>query len=244
MSKQKQLLNYEFYSNKIASTPNGALIDEIHFLWFGDYSKLEEHHVFSLEFNQFRVTFNVRIFVLKLGIFPSCEESFFNSKSQILTKEEAELIKSSPELQKRVITSYRMMLDFYGLELEDEETGKVKRSNIFEERYKNLNKYSHNNMRITRILKSLGELGFEHLKKPLVQHFANELLENNYITKCLESLMNFWVKTLSKEDQNEFETLFEKHSKKIKKLLPKKKFVREPIITRSMSKKRKRDFHL
>lgn len=189
----------------------------------------------------FRDTFNVCHFLLKLGLFPSCEESFFNSKSQTLTKEEAELIKSSPEALKRLLTSYQMMLDFYGLELEDEETGKVKRSKDYHDRYVNLNKYSHNNMRITRILKSLGELGFEHLKKPLVEHFTKEILENDYLPRCIESLLNFWVKTLSDDDQIEFEKIFEIHSKKIKKLLPKKKFVRDPIVTRSSTiKKRKR----
>lgn len=49
MSNQTKHLNYEFYTNKIESSPKGALIDEIHLLWFGDYSKLEEHHVIDTQ---------------------------------------------------------------------------------------------------------------------------------------------------------------------------------------------------
>lgn len=59
----------------------------------------------------------------------------------------------------RVLQSYRLMLDFYGMELVSEATGEVRRGRNWEAQYANLNAYSHNYLRITRILKFLGEVG-------------------------------------------------------------------------------------
>ena len=69
-----------------------------------------------------------------------------------------------PACRERVILSYRMMLEFYGFTLLSTETGALERSNDFEERFSNLSRNSHNFLRISRILKSLGELGFERFK--------------------------------------------------------------------------------
>ena len=74
------------------------------------------------------------------------------------------------------------MLDFYGFELADAATGRIARLADFNFqfvatlllmilmifasaiRFKNLNTHSHNYLRVTRILKCLGELDYEHYK--------------------------------------------------------------------------------
>jgi hypothetical protein len=56
-----------------------------------------------------------------------------------------------------------MMLDFYGFTL-DQATGAVARSAAHAPRFRNLLAHSHNNLRITRILKALGEYGLERYK--------------------------------------------------------------------------------
>lgn len=58
----------------------------------------------------------------------------------------------------------------------------------------------HNYLRITRILKSLGEFGYEHLKKPFVEFVLQEALELGTLQNCLESCNNFWIGTI-KDDE-------------------------------------------
>ena len=52
-----------------------------------------------------------------------------------------------------------MMLHFYGMRLVDSATGKVARAEHYRGRYAHLNRSFHNYLRITRILKCLGECG-------------------------------------------------------------------------------------
>ena len=51
-----------------------------------------------------------------------------NYQSQPLQRHEIEAMKSDPAVVKRVMQSYSMMLDFYGMELLSEESGLVGRS--------------------------------------------------------------------------------------------------------------------
>lgn len=99
------------------------------------------------------------------------------------------------------------MLDFYGIELVDEQTGKLARSQNWKSRYQNLNSSGHNNLRISRLLlvkcnelgriiASLGELGFKRYKRPLVEHFQTEISKNEVLSKCKRSLEDFWARLL------------------------------------------------
>eukprot|EP01121_Diplochlamys_sp_Union-15-3_P001834 TRINITY_DN11597_c0_g1_i1.p1 TRINITY_DN11597_c0_g1~~TRINITY_DN11597_c0_g1_i1.p1 ORF type:complete len:153 (+),score=18.90 TRINITY_DN11597_c0_g1_i1:72-530(+) len=85
------------------------------------------------------------------------------------------------------------MLDFYGLLLVDLHTGEVKRNpENWKSRYQNLDYNGHNNLRMSRIIMSLGELGFVRYKEPLVNHWKNEILNNNLLQSCKSSLLRFW----------------------------------------------------
>ena len=64
-----------------------------------------------------------------------------NYQSQPLQVHEADSMKAEPEVLKRIITSYKLMLDFYGMQLLSEESGLVGRSSPprnFGNRYRNL----------------------------------------------------------------------------------------------------------
>lgn len=51
----------------------------------------------------------------------------------------------------------------------------------------------HNNLRITRILKSLGELGFGHYQAPLVHFFLEETLVNKTLSNVKRSVLDYFL---------------------------------------------------
>lgn len=54
----------------------------------------------------------------------------------------------------------------------------------------------HNYLRITRILKSLGELGYEAFKAPLVRLFLEESLCHNTLPNMQHSVLEYFVYTI------------------------------------------------
>ena len=50
-----------------------------------------------------------------------------------------QLMRGDAEIKALLIASYRLMLDFYGIELLDENTGDVGRTAVFAARYTHLN---------------------------------------------------------------------------------------------------------
>lgn len=85
------------------------------------------------------------------------------------------------------------MLGFYGIRLVNKETGEVKRAENWKERFGNLERNMHNNLRITRILKSLGELGFEHYQAPLVRFFLEETLVKKTLSSVKRSVLDYFL---------------------------------------------------
>ena len=139
-----------------------------------------------------------------------------NHRCHRLTTEEAEIISSDPECRARVLKSLDLMLDFYGMKIQkSSEDIRVVR-NIdnpsWDSCYRNLETSPHNYLRITRILKSLGELGWPEYKRPIVEHVIEEMyptlknpesLERPRLQNCKRSLVDFWIPTLQKPDQKE-----------------------------------------
>ncbi|KAG6857134.1 hypothetical protein H0H87_008704 [Tephrocybe sp. NHM501043] len=89
-----------------------------------------------------------------------------------------------------------MMLDFYGMRLISLDSGLVDRSlppRNYESRYKNIIRSSHNNLRISRILKCLSEFGFERLSVGLLLHILWEQSENQELdSPGIRSSMDRW----------------------------------------------------
>lgn len=59
-----------------------------------------------------------------------------------------------------------------------------------------LRSHSHNNLRLTRILKSLGELGLEQLQAPLVRFFLEETLVRGQLSSVRQSVLDYFVFTV------------------------------------------------
>jgi hypothetical protein len=177
--------NLRFYKNELKSSPDGDFIDSIHGKWRGNFKLLEQHHGYIQ------------------WIFPIREESAFNGDALPLQLHEARAIQEDPACRERVVLSYQMMLEFYGFSLLNRETGEIARSANFEARFANLSRSSHNWLRVSRILKSLGELGFERFKLPWLLAITREVFEEQRLLgPCKTSLLSFWSLTLrSKEDQ-------------------------------------------
>jgi hypothetical protein len=71
------------------------------------------------------------------------QEHGMNFESQPLQKHERAAMTADEAILERVMESYRIMLDFYGMRLADEQTGLLERSDDYRPRYKNLiRKYS------------------------------------------------------------------------------------------------------
>jgi len=96
-------------------------------------------------------------------LFPLDKPSGFNRSAPILTEDDIDTFRSSPELQDNVLKAFSLMLEFYGFSLNSYQ---VIKSDHFQDRAPNwLHEGNHNLLRITRILKSLSLLGLNEYAK-------------------------------------------------------------------------------
>ncbi|XP_048193170.1 LOW QUALITY PROTEIN: opioid growth factor receptor [Perognathus longimembris pacificus] len=166
--------NLSFYRNDIPFQPNGCVIENILQQWKDNYDILEDNHSYIQ------------------WLFP-LREPGVNWHAKPLTLKEVQAFKSSKEVRERLIRAYELMLGFYGIQLEDRGTGAVRRAHNYQQRFQNLNCRSHNNLRITRILKSLGELGLEHFQAPLVRFFLEETLVRQQLPAVRQSALDYFL---------------------------------------------------
>ncbi|XP_041837547.1 opioid growth factor receptor-like [Melanotaenia boesemani] len=185
--------NLSFYTGETHSLPDGVFIRDFHKKWHGDYDSLERVHTFIQ------------------WLFP-LQEPGVNYEASTLTKEEIKEFCENPTAQSNLLKSYKLMLDFYGIELVNETTGDVKRAKNWRERFDNLNSHTHNNLRITRILKCLGTLGYPHYQAPLVHFFLEETLVHRELPKVKESVLNYFVfAVLNKSERKDLIQFAYKH---------------------------------
>ncbi|KAI7805546.1 opioid growth factor receptor-like protein 1 [Triplophysa rosa] len=173
--------NLRFYLNKIPLVPDGIYIEEILTKWRGDYDKLEHNHTYIQ------------------WLFPLREQGL-NFYAQELTQDEIKEFQSTREAKRRFLLAYTIMLDFFGIKLLDK-NGNVARAQNWQDRFQHLNESQHNYLRITRILKSLGELGFEHFKLPLVRLLLEEALVEGTLPNMRHSTLEYFVYTLRQHSQ-------------------------------------------
>jgi len=83
-----------------------------------------------------------------------------------------------------------------------------------EERYQNLNNNGHNTLRITRILTSLGHLGFTRWKKPLCDFFEAEIAKG-FLPNCKKALNLFWKATLDVHSEEFKQKTFEEEEDRV-----------------------------
>ncbi|KAH0832026.1 opioid growth factor receptor conserved region-domain-containing protein [Lanmaoa asiatica] len=150
-------------------------------------------------------------------------EDGVNMGAYRLLPHEIGMMRNNEEIIRRLVRSYEMMLDFCGMCL-FADTGLLGRSlrpRDFKSRYRNLLSEwpsvnviyklnamhtewlgkPHNNLRITRILKCLSELGVEHLNAGFLLHILNEQCENNMLNSAsLRLSMDRWWANCIRDD--------------------------------------------
>lgn len=171
---EDRMPNLKFYLNEIKSSPDDVSIETFHSEWKSDYKRLERVHSYIQ------------------WLFP-LREPGVNYLATELTKKEIQAFRESEEAKRRLVDSYELMLGFYGIQLMDRETGEVRRAENWRERFANLERNMHNNLRITRILKCLGELGFERYQAPLVHFFLEETLVKKNLSSVKRSVLDYFL---------------------------------------------------
>ncbi|XP_061584067.1 opioid growth factor receptor-like isoform X2 [Cololabis saira] len=166
--------NLSFYLGHTSSSPDGVFISEFHDEWYGNYDQLEYVHTYIQ------------------WLFP-LQEPGMNRDASTLTQEEIQDFLDSSVAKENLLKSYKLMLDFYGMQLADEATGEVMRADHWMERFNNLNSRTHNNLRITRILKCLGTLGFQHYQAPLVHFFLEQTQVQGELPNVKDSVLNYFL---------------------------------------------------
>ncbi|XP_069099283.1 opioid growth factor receptor isoform X2 [Pleurodeles waltl] len=169
--------NLRFYLNQDRFQPNGVLIEELLTKWYKNHTILEQSHTYIQ------------------WLFP-LREAGMNWNATPLSKKELEVFKERAEVKERFVRAYKLMLDFYGIELLDEQTGKLVRAQNYDCCFQNLNWHSHNNLRITRILKCLGEMGYEHFQVKLVKFFLKETLKERTLPSVKQSALDYFLFTV------------------------------------------------
>lgn len=81
-------------------------------------------------------------------------------------------------------------------------TGEVGRNeDTYKRRYNHLNNSFHNYLRISRILKALGEFGFERFKIHWINLFIEEAYEHKLLKNIRSSLQGYWIPTLRRREE-------------------------------------------
>ncbi|GAA5821302.1 hypothetical protein JCM3770_004579 [Rhodotorula araucariae] len=150
--------NLRFYRNEGPARPQRVNCEQLQGELKGNWAELEHRH----DFVQW--------------LFPIREQGV-NWEAQPLELHEVAALQADPEAMSRLLESYRLMLSFYGLRLVDAYTGELALADdvaapapsSFLRRFANLERNMHNFLRVTRILKCLGEFG-------LTQHPPSLLL--------------------------------------------------------------------
>ena len=182
--------NLDFYTGALRSRPDNALISEFHAPraeggWFGAYDELEMRHGYIQ------------------WLFP-IREPGMNSEAQPLTTFEAEAIRADPDAVARVRRSLALILDFWGVALADDDddaaAAPLARAPHWAAASAHLDSSFHNYLRITRVIKSVGELGLERFQEAIVAHFAEEVYEKGALQNCERSLRTYWFPVVRDAD--------------------------------------------
>ena len=132
-------------------------------------------------------------------LFPLPEPSGANPSAPLLTAEDIAAFAQEEPLRNALLQSFRLMLQFYGLELvEDRDSITIARGEFFNE-YSPLwlTRGNHNFLRITRILRSLSLLGLRRYAAAFL-----ECLEGIYeeVSSTIgDTTMGYWRQALTVE---------------------------------------------
>ena len=176
-------INVQFFNNQIRFQPRGVTIDVFHQVAEGRFRLLEAHHGYIQ------------------WIFPIREQGL-NHHAAPLQRHEANTIQSYPEMQTRLVKSLKVMLHFYGMAISDTTpliTIRHPNPVICSKQYKNLCESWHNYLRITRIFKSLCELGKADYVPSILLFILAEQSEDGQLNnrELKYSMDRYWVYCMS-----------------------------------------------
>ncbi|KAM0753109.1 hypothetical protein T439DRAFT_323736 [Meredithblackwellia eburnea MCA 4105] len=184
--------NLDFYQNKGPARPSPHNHSQLIASLAKNYDELEYNHSFI------QWLFPIR----EMGV---------NFASQPLELAERDAIKQDLVAMDRLLQSYELMLDFYGLRLVSFKTGQVARSETlapspqsWKVRYQNLERNMHNFLRITRILKCNSEFGREHLNAGWLLWFLLEQargeLDSTSLTRSMDGYWRYCIREDAERD--------------------------------------------
>lgn len=125
-------------------------------------------------------------------LFPSAVASQFNSRAPRLNPQLIDEMKS-PEIQANLQKSLNKMLDFYGLEWDENHT-EIKMADNFDNRAKTwLTKGNHNHLRLTRILICL--LTFDLNTESAALFACLQEIKAKYPNQISDKTFKYWVDT-------------------------------------------------
>ena len=81
--------------------------------------------------------------------------------------------------------------------------GEVARASNWERGLRNLSAYQTNRLKVTRILKCLGEFGLDHFQLHLVKHLLREMFVQETVKDCLESCLHYWIEVIRNDTQRD-----------------------------------------
>jgi hypothetical protein len=128
-------------------------------------------------------------------LFPLREPSAINFAAPILDDEVVSEFRRTPELQARLLMSFKLMLGFYGFQVDESGDGlKIIKSDDYSVKKENwISHRNHNYLRITRILTSLMLLGLEKYSKAFFKCLEEIYAEEAY--EIGEETFDYWKKT-------------------------------------------------
>lgn len=125
-------------------------------------------------------------------IFPLEEPSAINFAAPVLDKAVIQEFRKSPELKAKLLTSFKMMLKFYGLQvIENGSDVTIEKSGDYAVKKENwISHRNHNYLRITRILTSLRLLGLENYSRAFFTCLERIYEEESY--EIGEETFSYW----------------------------------------------------
>ncbi|GAA5938990.1 hypothetical protein JCM10213_005998 [Rhodosporidiobolus nylandii] len=193
--------NKLFYLNKAPARPRRSNCEQLQDELRGNWDELEYRHDFIQWF------------------FPIREQGV-NWEAQPLELHEVEAIKKDEKAMERLLESYRIILSFYGLRLVSPLTGELALNDdvpapdpaSYLRRFRNLEQNSHNYLRITRILKCMGEFGLTQHPPSLLlfllhlQSRSSSASGGPYLTSStlLRSMDGYWRWCVRDDGDREF----------------------------------------
>ena len=174
--------NVAFHTNRLRITVLGCeeyTIEEMHTECCADYELLEQSHTYIQ------------------WLFPIDDASAFNARAHILTREAADAISKNVFCSLRLVYSFAMMLRFYGYTLDPFTVSVTPDEKIHAARIVELNRSTHNWLRITRILRCMTLCGLREYAASFLTALETDVQVTTLLNKAASSCEQHWKPALT-----------------------------------------------